>query len=280
MSTLHLAWDLDLERPTLGGALVLRQEAELLAVMRGCDEAWLHIGGGAIHPDAVATFAREIFSASALPFRLAFESPPLDSWPAADERRAGFSYFSFARLLRLYQQHQVPPRLRWSDDAAASAQAARARFSGRLICVHLRNVARYTLADSNADSAEWGPFLRKHARPGVLDFCLLGDDPVSAEISALPGVVRAAEQKLDLATQLALVGLSDGFLGMASGLCTAANLSAVPHVIFKHPAHHPAEMERELGAADRFPFAESRQHLWRRLATAAALDQALELILS
>ena len=34
---------------------------------------------------------------------------------------------------------------------------------------------------------------------------------------------------------------------MASGICTAANLSSVPHVIFKHPHNHIKEMNKELG---------------------------------
>ena len=59
--------------------------------------------------------------------------------------------------------------------------------------------------------------------------------------------------EIDLATQLALTTISDGFMGMASGLCTAANLSEVPHVIFKHPAHHSAAMAIELGSSVNFP---------------------------
>ena len=59
----------------------------------------------------------------------------------------------------------------------------------------------------------------------------------------------------------------------------AANFSATPHVIFKHPGHHEAEMDAELGGGNAFPFAVKRQWLWRRPATTEALRSALDAIL-
>ena len=89
---------------------------------------------------------------------------------------------------------------------------------------------------------------------------------------------RAVDLKIELATQLALTSIADGFMGMASGLCTAANLSEVPHVIFKHPAHHSVEMSIEMGSSVSFPFAKQRQQLWRREVDPVSLDAALDLI--
>ena len=43
MSTLQLNWDLGIERLTLGGALVLRQEAEILSILNKFDQINLNI---------------------------------------------------------------------------------------------------------------------------------------------------------------------------------------------------------------------------------------------
>lgn len=164
--------------------------------------------------------------------------------------------------------------------AAGSGRAGTQAISGRLICVHLRSVAPFSPEESNADGAAWNAFFKKHADVGRCNFLLIGDDPLPIGLDLRPGIIRAIDRQVSLVTQLALIGISDGFLGMASGLCAAANFSETPHVIFKHPAHHAAEMVRELGAADTFPFAGDHQKLWRREVSAAALDQAFRLIMS
>lgn len=278
-NTVDLVWDLTRERPTLGGALVLRQEGELLARLHASSMISLHALYDGDDPAAITRLTNIVFASSTCTFRLTREPAPEEAWPKMTERaRPGFSYFSFSRLLEMHRTHGLVPRLQWSQRLQAQAQQARARFPGRLICLHLRSVAPYSPDESNADGAAWQSFLTAQAQAGVTEFLLLGDDDLPVGLTLGAGVMRATDLELDLPTQLALVGCADGFLGMASGLCTAANLSRVPHVIFKHPAHHPAEMARELGDADRFPFADARQHLWRRMATSETLGEAFALI--
>jgi hypothetical protein len=277
--TVELVWDLTRERPTLGGALVLRQEGEILARLRDQANIDLHLIRGESNPATVTRLINIVFRWSNLPFRITDETPSAESWPTPTARaHPEFSNFSFSRVLELHQKHGVVPRLNWNPSQERQTQAARSRFSGRLICLHLRSVYPFTPEESNAGGAAWNEFLAAHANPGSLDFLLLGDDPLPAGLTLRPGVSRATDHRLDLATQLALAGCAEGFLGMASGLCTAANFSAVPHVLFKHPAHHSVEMARELGAADRFPFAKKSQRLWRREATTEALHEAFALI--
>lgn len=277
--TVELVWDLTRERPTLGGALVLRQEGELLSRLRNLPNIHLRVIGGESDLAAVARLTNSVFRSSAFEFLSAEETPSAESWPMPAARGSReFSYFSFSRVIELHRKHGVAPRLQWNPRLEEQARTARARFAGRLICLHLRSVPPFTSEESNADGASWNAFLSANARPGSLEFILVGDDRLPSGLTLRAGVSRANDLGLDLATQLALVGCSDGFLGMASGLCTAANFSGVPHVIFKHPAHHPAEMARELGAADRFSFAENTQRLWRRDATEDALNKALALI--
>ena len=281
--SLDLVWDLTREHPTIGGALVLRQEGELLARFQNRSALTVHLIGQAFDRPAAERIFEIIFGTSILPFHLVHSKEGTDGWPSAAVRsRSDFSYFAFSRIIALHAQNGVRPRLQWSRSQLASALQARRHFSGRLYCVHLRSVAPFAAEESNADGQAWYAFFQQHADAGSCDFLLIGDDPLPAGLDLMSGVTRATGSPLglDLATQLALTGVSDGFLGMASGLCTAANFSDTPHVIFKHPAHHAAEMARELGASNSFSFANERQQLWRREASAAVLDEAFHLISS
>jgi hypothetical protein len=126
----------------------------------------------------------------------------------------------------------------------------------------------------------WQAFFDKYSEEAVCNFLLIGDDALPVGLTLGRGVTRAVDLGIELATQLTLTSIADGFMGMASGLCAAANLSEVPHVIFKHPAHHSAAMASELGSAVSFPFAGPRQQLWRREVDAVSLDAAFDLIFS
>jgi hypothetical protein len=280
-ATLPLIWDLTRQPPTLGGALVLRMEAELLAREDPSEPRTIHVIGRDLDDPAVARLVEHVFATSGTPLRVTAEPLEPDAgWPALAERQEpGFSHFSFQRILRLHAEHGVIPRLRWTPALLAEAAAIRRHFVGRLVCVHLRSVAPFAPEESNADGKVWSGFFREHAGLGRISFLLLGDDPLPPGLGPVAGVARAADLGIPLAQQLALAAQADGFLGMASGLCTAANFSDTPHVVFKHPAHHSAAMHAELGEADQFPFSFPRQRLWRRIADRQGLEEALALIL-
>ncbi|MFZ4482159.1 MAG: hypothetical protein ACOYNZ_19955 [Rhodoferax sp.] len=283
VDVVDLVWDLARERLTIGGALVLRQEGEMLARLQGHSALTLHLIGPQSGRQAAERMARSIFGASIYPYHQVDATDSAFGSPSAAVRaEPDFSYFSFSRITALYAQTGLKPRLQWSQLQQATSLQARRHFAGRLYCVHLRSVAPFVPEESNADGLLWNAFFQRRAAVGQCDFLLIGDDPLPAGLDLRPGVTRAASSALglDLAGQLALIGVSDGFLGMASGLCTAANFSETPHVIFKHPAHHAAEMMRELGTAHAFAFADERQQLWRREAGVAALDEAFHLISS
>ena len=279
--TIDLIWDITREPLTIGGALVLRQEGEILARINNKVGIKLHVICRDSDQVVVEGAAEKVFGSSILPFQLVYSSTDVKGWPALSVRsHPDFSYFSFKRLIALHQKSGIEPKLSWSAHQEALAKRARVRFLGRLICVHLRHVPPFTLEDSNADGPTWQVFFDKYAEAGVCDFLLIGDDALPAGLTLGRGVNRALDLEIDLATQLALTTISDGFMGMASGLCTAANLSEVPHVIFKHPAHHSAAMAIELGSSVNFPFAKRTQQLWRREVDSVSLDAALDLIFS
>jgi hypothetical protein len=279
---LHLVWDGKAQRPTLGGAIVLRQEGELRARAMGAQALRLHWNFAALtaaQPEAAA-FTTAVFGSSALPCEFTEAPFPADAWPSEAQRRAdGFSYFSLDRVLAWHERTKEPPRLIWNEAYRKAAGRARQGYGEQLVCLHVKHVAPYHAKDSNAVPEEWQEFLRTRADPGKLDFVLLGED-LPPGLLEIPGVTRAAGAGLDLATQLCFVSHADAFIGMASGLCMAATFSTVPHVIFKHPVHHSTEMKRELAGRDFFSFAAPRQKLWQREATTAALHEALDLALS
>jgi len=277
--SVNLVWDLTRERLTIGGALVLRQEGEILAELNGQIGVRLHV----ICPEsgrvAAEGLADKIFGSSILPFQLIYSSIDVEGWPTLSVRsHSDFSYFSFKRLIALHKESGIKPKLGWSVNQKALAKQARARFPGRLICVHLRSVPPFTLEESNADGPTWQAFFDKHSEEAVCDFLLIGDDALPVGLNLGQGVTRAVDIGIELTTQLVLTSIADGFMGMASGLCTAANLSEVPHVIFKHPAHHSAAMVIELGSAVTFPFAGPRQQLWQREVDTISLNEAFNLI--
>jgi len=281
VDAVDLVWDLTRERLTIGGALVLRQEGEMLARLQGSSALTVHLIGPESGRQAAERMAQTIFGSSEYPYRLVSATEGAEGWPPAAVRAEPvFSYFAFSRTIALHAQTGLKPRLQWREPQRASALQARRHFPGRLYCVHLRSVAPFAPEESNADGPAWNAFFQRRAVAGQCDFLLIGDDPLPSGLELRPGLTRASgrELNLTLATQLALIGICDGFLGMASGLCTAANFSDTPHVIFKHPAHHAAEMARELGTDNAYPFAGKRQQLWRAEAIDAVLNQAFRLL--
>jgi len=281
VDAVDLVWDLTREHPTVGGALVLRQEGEMLALRQGHSALAVHLICKESDSLAAERLAQTIFGASIFPFHLIHSTATAAGWPPVLVRsQPDFSYFSFSRVIALHAESGLRPRLRWSKSQEALARQERQKFRGRLVCVHLRSVAPFSPEESNADGRAWNAFFEANADAGVCDFLLIGDDPLPAGLDLRPGVTRAIDHQLGLSTQLTLIGISDGFLGMASGLCTAANFSETPHVIFKHPAHHAAEMARELGASNSFSFAGYHQQLCRLEANAVTLDEAFHLISS
>lgn len=280
-SAVDLLWDLTRERPTVGGALVLRQEGEMLAMIQGREALAVNLVCREPDRKAIERLGQAIFGTSIYRFQFINSTQTMDGWPYALVRaQSDFSYFSFTRVIALHAASALRPRLQWCKQSLALAHQIRKEFPGKLIGVHLRSVQPFSREESNADGYAWNEFFAEHAEAGLCDFVLIGDDPLPSGLELRSGVSRSISTKIDLATQLALVGVSDGFLGMASGLCTAANFSDTPYVIFKHPAHHAAEMASELGASNIFSFAGDRQQLWRREANVTSLNEAFQLITS
>ena len=93
-------------------------------------------------------------------------------------------------------------------------------------------------------------------------FIILGEDEISNEIGKLPNIVLAKNHTTSLSLQLALILVSQAFMGIVSGPANCAIFSKVPYMLFKHPKQHPGFFENELHSKDHFPFATNRQKLY------------------
>jgi hypothetical protein len=272
-------WSLRREHPSLGGLLLLRQELEILAESGGARNirlAFCDSETDCVIPPLAAQAFDSRFSVA-----FATEAHPREgAWPTPGTMAAGtFSYQFFDRISDLCRVAGRAPALSWSPETLAEAGRLRAEAPGKLVTLHLKSVPGQTERDSNAVFEHWHALLSRPPHPGLCTFMLMGGDRIPREILELPGVRSAHEEGIALPVQLALISLSDGFLGMASGISAAAILSAVPYVLFKHPLHHVAEMERELGTGKRFSFARPRQEVWRKAHTPDILVRALQLAL-
>jgi hypothetical protein len=259
----------------LGNLLTFRKELEMLADLHQTDKAVLFFDLPLEQIKSQVPYLEEALKSS-LAIELTF-SPSLPfvfDWPPRDFPINTWSYGSLKRISLLAQISSQHPILSWPASIQAEAKSYYLQLQkgfAKLITLHLKQ-QKGGAEESNADFTQWIPFIKRHPQDR---FILLGHDEMPKDLCALPNTVLAKQLHLSLATQLALCGASDAFMGMASGICSAAIFSQTPYVIFKHPKHHPEEMAFELGSSKRFTFSKPKQQLWRQLDSLENLTTAL-----
>jgi len=273
-------YDFQVERPTLGGAMILRQEVESRIDFQGYSRAALTIDHSQFVDFSMLSVVRSIFESSA---RCDFEMSPggddWDEWPIKSERsRVGFSYFSMSRVIRDFHQTGKYPRTHWSNHVQKRVSDVIHHLDSPIVSVHLRNMSGETLKDSNADGDVWGRCIKTNKSRAI--FVLVGDDDIPAGVILDDRCVRARDLGLTVVEQMGLVSVSKGYVATASGFSTAAYFSDIPYVIFKHPEHHVSSMKDELGDSRAYPFALQNQLVVREVATFESVCAAIDLILS
>ncbi len=139
------------------------------------------------------------------------------------------------------------------------------------VAVHLKNQSRDP--ESNADPENWRRlFVHGRQQNPPARFLLIGNDPVSPLFDGMDHVIHVQPAPGGVMLDLALILASRFFMGMASGPCNLALFSYLPCLIWKHPDHHAAAMERELDDRGGFSFSVENQHFFRRH------DEAVHLI--
>lgn len=104
-----------IERLTLGGALVLRQKGELLAVENNQTTIDLYINYDPLTQSLPKEMIHTVFNSTSFHFSIHNGKPVMeDYWPSErmlnDEK---FSYYSLSRLAALYQAGLQTVRLKW-----------------------------------------------------------------------------------------------------------------------------------------------------------------------
>lgn len=200
-------------------------------------------------------------------------------WPGKiGETRPDYQLGSGLFCAKIHAEGGRLPALTMADELNQWARQllASQATDGPAITVHLKNNPNVN-GESNADFESWYAFFA--SVQGQASFFLVGNEAIPAKIRALPHVSWVLDNGGSAARDLALITLSDGFMGMASAFCQAAIFSDIPYVIFKNPDHHKEEMAQELQGRDYFSFSGPRQKIWMKHETENNLIQALSLIL-
>ena len=274
----NLDWDLDRERPTLGGLLTLLVEGDMKHARAGetTFELFVH-GRSADHEDT-----RGLVSAVTVNFfhhvSVNYSVAPVGTWPIFDIKEGAPSYFSLDRVNRIFAREHVKPLLRWNRETDLACHALRAQLAPVVLAVHLKHIEPLKPEESNADGSVWLRALTSFLSKGDRAVILIGDDPLPNGLELGPNLIRGSDLGLDIGGQLALVNKCSGFIGMASGVASSAIFSTTPYVVFKHPDHDYYEMQRELGDADRLPFAYANQRILRQIPDFAALTLAIDAV--
>lgn len=265
-------WPVHQQPLLLGSLLAFRQELEMLAQIRNARSMDLYFDA-----KQLPAYVKEALL-SKLPIRIiiAENCSATFDWPPKDPIICKWPYGSLKRISLLYAIRALPPILSWPANVEQTAEAIYNRLRSvhgqRVIAVHLKQQGTNT-EESNADIDQWKLFFKDHPE---ITFVLLGNDLLPKILFNLPNVLFAQQQlKMRISVQLAFCKKADAFLGMASGICSAAICSTTPYVIFKHPLHHSLEMQEELGDTDSFSFAGQNQKLWRKLDSLENLSSAL-----
>lgn len=199
-------------------------------------------------------------------------------WPPNIDEMLSWPYSSFRRIALLSHISGIFPTLAWplamTKKIEALADTLRRETGKKVVAIHLKNQGAIP-EESNANFTNWEAFFQQRA--DTL-FLLLGHDVYPERLHALPNLRFAHQLGLNLSEQLAICSVCDGFMGMASGICTGAFFSQIPYVVFKHPLHHPEEMRVEIDTRDHLPFARQRQKLWRKIDSLENLHLAYKLL--
>jgi len=146
------------------------------------------------------------------------------------------------------------------------------------VVLHLKN--NPLDPQSNANEESWSS-LFEYARNNKLPvkFILVGDDEFHSSYSGYENVIRARNFSDSLSFYLSVIQYSFIFMGMSSGFCNMALLSNMPYLIWKHPDHHPEEMEREMHGGS-FLFANDEQKFFREKDTDDRLIEEFRMLYS
>jgi hypothetical protein len=274
-------WNSVVEPPTLGGLLTVIAEAEMVTSMIKAPMYRLQVISEKFPSPIIEKFTNEVISRiRGCQMAEARDKPVLTWFDTHLPELTKSSHYDYAVLHKLIESGGKAPRLTWSSQTFDRVVELRSCLPAKTIAFHLKRVAPFDPEDSNAEMAVWSEAIERISRDDGIAILLVGDDQVTQKITPIHRVFPVKEFNLDLGEQLALIGLCTGYLGMASGLASAAIFSDLPYTIYKHPKHHSTQMDHDLGEGEHLLFAHEEQRIVRRLPSVDELVESAYQIVS
>lgn len=254
---------------TLGGLLTSMAEAELV-----CGQTKKPRFRLLIPPSLVNTIGTRLLNEVA-------DATLMGSWAVQSERRPYVPTCVFAgppkvrahdtsRLDWLYLQSETVPTLTWSPKLLEQVKRSLGFEPQSALFVHLRNDCG-PRSGSIANGEMWSEALKRICEESETRIVLVGDEqrPPGLDTSVITSSMEWRGKPVSL--QLCGIATAGIFLGMASGMASAAYLSNTPAVIFKSPEHDFVEMNQAFGAANPASFWRPKQLLFRETLSAQAI---------
>ena len=257
---IQLHWNLSKEEITLGGALTLRAECELISRICGQKTFHVFVTPGTNSMERIERLFFIVFNSSLLNFNLSLKAENLRIYPD-DFLPEGFQPESFStlRLFKLWKTFKILPSLSWNVDVTKQASQYIKQFANKYVLVSLKNF-KSDFPDSNAKLDVWITAMRKLTRTRDFKFLIVGEDNLPEVLPSNKFIVNLQTQEISLKIQLAIISRSRLFIGTASGMATPAILGSNPYTIYKHPEHHVDSIKQEV-VGNRFPFAQESQNI-------------------
>ena len=252
---IQLHWNLSKENITLGGALTLRAECELISKISGQEIFQVFVTSGTNSLEKIERLFLIVFGSSRLRFQLGSKIKSIPVYP--DDfitESINLETFSTQRLAALCRASLILPSLIWKKEILENIDIFFGRIKNRRnILITLKNV-NSDFPDGKANLDSWHSAMQILNDELGLNFLIIGEDNLKAELPPEDYIIRMEDLKIDLQVQLAMISLGPLFIGTASGTATPAILGEHPYTIYKHPRHHTESMNKEL-IDGKFPFA-------------------------
>jgi hypothetical protein len=257
---IQLHWNLSKENITLGGALTLRAECELISKISGQEIFQVFVTSGTNSLEKIERLFLIVFGSSRLRFELGSKIKSIPVYP--DDfitESINLETFSTQRLAALHRASLILPSLIWKKEILEKIDIFFGRIKNkRNILITLKNVDN-DFPDGKANLDSWHSAMQILNDELGLNFLIIGEDNLKDDLSSEDYIIRMKDLKIDLQVQLAMISLGPLFIGTASGTATPAIIGEHPYTIYKHPRHHTESMNKEL-VDGKFPFALDSQN--------------------
>lgn len=276
-------WDVVQNGSSLGSLLMFIEELLLLQKQHGAKVIEIRIHG--CHEDISLPYFASLCQLGPSTGKVSFEAnelkpEDLNQTLLWDDSISDSSFFgSTLQIQKLCHATGGLEPLRSPKSAMIKAQSWLDELApGKVpVVLHLKQDPKDQQSNANLDS--WKQFFQwcKIHEPAV-KFVMVGCDRYDGYFDGADNVLLTQNHGGNLELDLALIQCCFMFMGMASGPCNFALFSHIPYLIWKHPEHHAAEMEKEFQGQPQFSFARENQKFMRAWDTFDSIKTEFELV--